>query len=291
MSGSQQRTQIVRTAVEVAGLQVSVLVARPELGSPAAALAEGLPPVVAVHGFGSSAHHTFGVTGHLRELCRAGRTVIAPDLPGHGFSSKSSYPADYRWEGLLDLLAALPNQVLDSMGGAGALPSTEAGVGCDLLGYSLGARLCTGLLQERGPWRRAVLGGYDGRALFDGVDVAALRSTVTAGLCEPTESGVPALTGQTLRIATIAAAVPGNDPASLVALIEGLHGLPAMPTLPDRPVLLVAGEKDPLADRTAAWAATSPRAELVLVPGRDHISTVPAQAFRAAAAAFLGRMA
>lgn len=281
--------QIVRTTAEVAGRQLSVLVGRPEVGGPTATGAQGLPPVLAVHGFGSSAHHTFGMTGHLRELCRAGRTVIAPDLPGHGFSAKSPHPVDYRWEVLLDLLAALPRQVQDELGGPGALPSVAAAVGCDLLGYSLGARLSTGLLQERGPWRRAVLGGYDGRPLFDGVDVPALRAAVTAGLWEPTEFGAPALTGQTLRIATNAAAVPGNDPASLVALIEGLGQLPAAAALPELPVLLVAGDEDPLADRVAAWAATSPRAELLLVPGRDHISTVPARAFRAAAAAFLGR--
>lgn len=288
MSGSVHGVHTVRTTVEVAGTRVSVLLARPA-GGGVSAEAAALPPVLAVHGFGSSAHHTFDVTGHLRELCRVGRTVVALDLPGHGLSEKSHDPGKYRLEFLLDLLAALPQRVRDVLGAVGGIPSVHLDQGCDLLGYSLGARLSAGLLQERAPWRRAVLGGYDGRRLFEGVDVRALRAALTTGLWEPSEFTVPGLAGQTLRIVTVAAAVPGNDPAALTALIEGLDGLPAEPVLADRPVLLVVGEKDPLADRAAALANASPRAELVVVPGRDHISTVPAKPFRAAAAAFLGR--
>ncbi|MDQ6658383.1 MAG: alpha/beta hydrolase, partial [Actinomycetota bacterium] len=62
---------IERQTAEVGGARISVLLA----GQPSAA-----PPVLAVHGFGSSAQYTWQTTGHLIGLARAGRYVIAPDL-------------------------------------------------------------------------------------------------------------------------------------------------------------------------------------------------------------------
>jgi hypothetical protein len=51
---------------------------------------------------------------------------------------------------------------------------------------------------------------------------------------------------------------------------------------------VVVGTEDPLITRARSWAAAAPDATFLPVPGRDHISTVTASAFRRAAAAFLG---
>jgi pimeloyl-ACP methyl ester carboxylesterase len=53
------------------------------------------------------------------------------------------------------------------------------------------------------------------------------------------------------------------------------------------PVLIVVGEKDVIAGPPGALAAALPRAQAVIVPGRDHMSTVGDKAHKAAAVAFL----
>lgn len=269
---------IERRTVEVGGDQVSVLLA----GEPNAA-----PPVLAVHGFGSSAQYTWQTTGHLIGLARAGRYVIAPDLLGHGMSSKPTDPAKYT----LDGLAALTVAALFEFAERGP---------ADLLGYSLGARICWQLLSG-GPagtdarWRRAVLGGYDGRALFEAVDEPALRRSlgesnhVTGGTWNAKSVASSQLSPATQRIADIARAVPGNSLPALLAVVRGLSGTGPSSGTPHVPFLLVAGTDDPIAAGAASVAAAMPSAEFLPVPGRDHISAVPASVFRNGAMEFLAR--
>jgi len=228
--------------------------------------------VLAVHGFGSSAELTWQATGHVRALVSAGCRVVAPDLPGHGTSHKPHDPGAYSLDGLVDDLAAVAAEV--------------GGEQIDLLGYSLGARLSVALaaaLDRRldRAVHRMVIGGYDDRRLFRGVDAVQLAQI----LKDP--AAIVNADPETARIAGIALAVPDNDLVALAAMVTGVPGTEHSTTPPGVPTLVVAGTADPLASGAEHWAATLPNAQFLPVPGRDHISTVTAGVFRRRAAEFL----
>jgi pimeloyl-ACP methyl ester carboxylesterase len=279
----RQELPTQRHELEVDGHRVSVLTA----GSPG-----DRPPVLAVHGFGSSAVGTWQTTGHLAALLAAGRFVIAPDLLGHGCSDTPTDPAAYTLDGLVGIVAAAATEL-----GPPAGP-------VDLLGYSLGARICwelltgsarTALTADRP--RRGVLGGFDARELFDGVDEPLLRralgeTTGTAatatfdGRLVTPYTDIPA---DTLRIVRIIRAGRDVVPEALLALVTGLSGTPVGAGQPAVPLLFAAGEWDSLAAGAQRLAAELPNAEYLQIPRRGHISAVPAGAFRSATVEFLGR--
>ncbi len=79
------------------------------------------PPVLLVHGFGTSFDATWRRNGWVDLLTEAGRRVIAVDLLGHGSAPRPTDPEDYR--NLEDhLLAALPDEPVEAVGfSAGAM--------------------------------------------------------------------------------------------------------------------------------------------------------------------------
>ncbi|NNG35312.1 alpha/beta fold hydrolase [Nakamurella aerolata] len=207
------------------------------------------PPVLAVHGLGSSAEDTWQRTGHLLGLARAGRWVIAPDLLGHGQSDAPDDPAEYTVPALTEWLTGAVTAVLAEQ------PGTSVPDRLDLLGYSLGSRLGWTLLAGGPvPVRRAVLGGFDGRALL--------------------------------------AEVPPEDlPAAPPAVLAGLDGTPRATGRPEQPLLLVAGADDKVAAGAERLAASLPAGQFLSIPGRDHVSAVTARAFRHGAVDFLASQA
>lgn len=263
-------------------LSVTVRVAEPDRAS--------VPPVLLVHGFGASARSNWAGTGWLAGLHRAGMSTITVDLRGSGGSGKPGVSSAYRLSILLADLRAVLTTVPAVLG---PLPAV------DLIGYSLGGRLVGELVAafrqspahpSRTPWpaglpavRRAVIGGYDGRPLFDGLDDTQLAAFQDAIARRDAPDGV----GR--RTATIALADRNNDLAALSALVIGLREdqwpLPAAAV--EVPTLVVAGDHDGITAHTEQWAAGLPDGRHLSIPGRNHISTVTSAVFRAAALDFL----
>ncbi len=240
-------------------------------------------PILLVHGFGSDAKTNWVISGWIRSLQSSGsdRPILAIDLRGHGHSGRPADPAQYRVRTMVaDLQTVL----------TAAFP---AGGMIDAVGYSLGARLITelaatldaNLYPNRGPefaLRRMVLGGSDGTPLLQGIDTGALRLALAGGAL-PNDS-------ETRRVFRIANAIPSNDPAALVALLQGLSADPDLARRapdPRQPVLLAVGTKDGYLAAAAHWANRLPGARLIEIPARDHLTAVPSGVFRQAATAFL----
>lgn len=246
-------------------------------------------PVLLIHGFGSNAQANWGRTGWLAGLHRAGIPSVAVDLRGHGQSAKPhdsrSYSLPILVADLLQVLAALPAEL-------GQVPVL------DLIGYSMGGRLAAELVAVAGDsdrhWsrevqsgrrptvRRAVLGGYDGRPLFSGLDLDAFESALV---------GEPGSDGSDRRFARIVDAIPGNDRSALSSLVRGLAQNPSPMIAADVtvPTLTVAGDADVITDGVAEWTAKLPVGHFLALPGRDHITAVTSAAFRSAAVEFLLR--
>jgi len=86
-----------------------------------------------------------------------------------------------------------------------------------------------------------------------------------------------------------ARARPHNDLEALAACIEALSPPfdVALLKAVNTPILLVVGGNDELVSGAEDLVEMMPTARLVIVPGRDHLGTVPAREFKEAAMAFL----
>ena len=221
------------------------------------------PPVLLVHGFASTADVTWEGTGWVRSLQAAHRTIVTVDLRGHGQSDKPVDADSYAPDRLGDDLLA----VLDSAGADRV----------DVIGYSMGNRVVSALATiapER--VRRVVIGGAGPLELFASWDLDDARRVLLRD--EPSRNPV---IDQVLRPAIAA----GADREALLACIEGVSGAPLM--IPGSiPVLFVVGENDPV-PAGARELALEWGSDIVTIPGRDHVSTLTARAFKDAAIDFL----
>ncbi|HEX8803177.1 MAG TPA: alpha/beta fold hydrolase, partial [Acidimicrobiales bacterium] len=73
------------------------------------------PAVLLLHGFATSAARTWGENGWIDLLHDVGRTVLAPDLLGHGTAPKPHDPEAYR-DLAGPVLATLPDEPVDAVG-------------------------------------------------------------------------------------------------------------------------------------------------------------------------------
>ena len=227
-------------------------------------------PVVLIHGFASNRFMNWRAPGWYETLSKAGRQVIALDVRGHGESSKP-HDIDAYDEGELALDVV---RLLDHLGHDRA----------DVMGYSMGGFIALRLLHDH-PARvgRAVIAGvgenYFGRG-------TAETDAIAAGLRARDASEVAGAVPRQFRLF----AEQGRNDLEALALCmtrrrrsfsaDELQGLKV-------PTLIVVGENDTVTGPPGALAAALPKARVVIVPRRDHMSTVGDKVFKAAALEFL----
>jgi len=223
-------------------------------------------PLVAVHGFASDYRLNWLGTRWQEAMTGAGFRVVGLDCRGHGHSDKPHESSAYA----IGVMAADVVRLLDHLDIAVA----------DYLGYSMGARIGLEVaMSHGGRLRRAVLGGIGSAGRI--ADAEAIARALLAG--EPTEDPV----AQTFY--RFASARPTNDLRALAACITGLHPRADHARLGkvSTPSLVAVGDRDPEAASAPELIELVPSARLVMIPGRDHMSAVPAREFKHAALDFL----
>jgi pimeloyl-ACP methyl ester carboxylesterase len=221
-------------------------------------------PVVLVHGFASSFQREWVQPGWVALLEDIGRTVIGVDLLGHGDAAKPHDPEAY---------AAVEDNVF------AVLPEDQP---TDAIGFSMGAHILLRLAATT-PERfgRIVLGGVGGR-LLDPQDDGQGLAIVDGVMGNESDDPLAQAFGRFAR-------TPGNDPAALSAFIRRRRSPLTAADLGriTSPVLIVAGDQDPLAGDPAALAAAIPNAQSKLLRKVDHLATASDFGFIDAALSFL----
>ena len=134
--------------------------------------------------------------------------------------------------------------------------------------------------------RSLVLGGLGDRLVRDAGLPDAIADAMEApsldGLADPTQRLFRAFAEQTK-----------SDRAALAACARGFRRrlAPEEAARITQPTLVAVGERDTLAGDPSKLVALLPRAEALLIPGRDHNLAVGDKAFKAGALDFLARRA
>jgi pimeloyl-ACP methyl ester carboxylesterase len=224
------------------------------------------PPLVAVHGFASDYQLNWVGTRWQEALTTAGFRVFGLDCRGHGHSDKPHEREAYA----IDTMARDVVRLLDEVEVRSAR----------YLGYSMGARIGLQVVIDfPGRIQRAVLGGVGTAGAIESAD--AIAESFLGG--EPTDDPIAK------SFYSFASARPTNDLKALAACITGLRPVmdPALLSAIRTPILVVVGERDDIARNAPELVELISSSRLVTIPGRDHMSAVPAREFKQATIEFL----
>ena len=228
-------------------------------------------PIVLVHGFASSKNVNWVYPTWVSELKKHGRRVIALDNRGHGESTKLYDPEDY-------YISIMAGDIVAMMNHLGLERA-------DMMGYSLGARL-TGYLAQSQPdrLRSAIFGGL-GIGMVEGggpgENVArALEADSLNDVSDPTGRMFRAFADQTR-----------SDRRALAACLRGSRRLATREEVASIhvPVLIAVGTTDEIAGSPRKLADIIPHAEVLDIPGRDHMRAVGDKVYKAGVLDFLSR--
>ena len=228
---------------------------------------EKLRPILLVHGFASSLDGNWVRPGWVDTLLPL-RQVIAIDCRGHGESEKPYNPEAYGDNVPKDVIRLMDHLDIEK---------------ADLFGYSMGGRISTRLMTthpER--FRSVVLGGIGNRLATR----RGGRPNLAEAMLAEDKSQVEDRIAKGFRIF---AEATGADLKALAASTRGSWRPVSADDLAkvDMPVLIVVGEDDTLVGSADDLQAAIPNAELLTIPGREHLTVVPDQRFKDAVVRFL----
>ncbi|MGB8363156.1 MAG: alpha/beta fold hydrolase [Rhizomicrobium sp.] len=213
--------------------------------------------VVLVHGFASSRVQNWKDTGWYETLTGAGYRVIALDCRGHGDSDKPHDPAAYDYGIMAEDIVA----VMDAADAGRAF----------LMGYSMGGFIGMHVLMDHPDLlRKVVIAGvgssYLGRAFGS-------REAIADALVTPDKSTISDPVQKTFRDF---AEQGGKDRVALAACMRANRRPFTAAELKQskRPVLVVCGENDALTGSPGPLADVFGDGRAVVVPRRDHMTTV-----------------
>ncbi|MCX5496936.1 alpha/beta hydrolase [Kaistia dalseonensis] len=229
------------------------------------------PPILLIHGFGSSARVNWVNPGWVDTLTKAGRRVIALDNRGHGHSAKPHEVAAYR-------VAALAEDARNLLAHLGIAKA-------DVMGYSMGARISAFLALAHPELIKALIFGGLGYGIVTGIGpwgpvVEALETEHPEEITDPVGLMFRKFADQTKsdRVALAACMKATRVPISADDLAT-LH----------MPVLIAVGERDELAGSPERLAEIIPGAAVLEIPKRDHMLAVGDKVYKAGVLDFLAR--
>ena len=228
------------------------------------------PPVVLLHGFASDRGTNWRRRGWYDALVEAGRRVVALDARGHGESGTPTGSDAYGPEAMAgDVIRLLDHLGIEEV---------------DVVGYSMGSRVAAQLLVDHPDRVNAVVLGGVGASIMAG---PPNQAEIAAALEAPDATDVSHPAGRRFRAF---AEQQEGDLEALAAVMRSISGF-ALERLSavGNPVLVVAGEEDSLVEDPATLAGEIPGAESLVVPERNHMTTVGDPAFEEAVVEFLGR--
>lgn len=224
---------------------------------------EAAPPVFLLHGWSGSVRTSWEPLRWPEALRQAGLEPRPLDLLGHGTAPAPHDPADYA----------------DIIGHTGAAMASPGVV--DVISFSMGAKIALNLAAEDpGRFRRIVISGV-GENVFRPEAVGTVADSLLEGLTD----AVP----ERVRDLAALAFASGNDLAALAACMRRR----STPLTPDRvsridvPVLVVLGDEDPIGGDPQPLLEALPDAQVLRLPGIDHVGTTYSAVFREAAIQFL----
>ncbi|MEP1206052.1 MAG: alpha/beta hydrolase [Rhizobiaceae bacterium] len=225
--------------------------------------------ILLIHGFASSALVNWVGTGWTKLLNEAGFRVVALDNRGHGRSSKFYTPQDYG----PDIFTTDALELLDHLNIAT----------CDVMGYSMGARI-TSWLSFQAPQRvnRAIYGGM-GSHIFGG------RGGYQA-IAEALETDQPeTITDLGAMAFRKFADATKSDRMALAACIRpSKHNItPEMIGSINVPTLVAVGSEDDVGGSAEELANMMPAGQAFVIDGLDHMKATGAESYKAAVMEFL----
>jgi pimeloyl-ACP methyl ester carboxylesterase len=226
-------------------------------------------PVVLVHGFASNVPTNWVNTGWVKLLQDAGRRVVAFDNRGHGQSRKFYDPGMYG----AAIMAEDARRLLDFLGIEKA----------DFIGYSMGGRISAFMaINHPDRVQSTVIAGM-GINLVHGI-----------GGSEPIARALEAEDIKEIRQGAFRtfrdfADATGSDRKALAACIRSSREKipPEKLTHITTPVLIAVGTEDTIAGSARELADIIPGAQVLDIPGRDHMKAVGDNIFKQGVVDFL----